>query len=132
LAGNLVVPLLDGGERKADVDRADAVLDQRLNEYAQTMLEAMREVEDALVREQRQADRVTDLGRERDLARETLEQLRIAYQNGVIDFLDVLAARTQLQQLERELLTARRDRLRFRIALYRALAGGTETEGERP
>jgi outer membrane protein TolC len=132
LAGNLTAPLFDGGERRAEVDRAGAVLEQRLAAYGQTLLEAMQEVEDALVREQQQADQVQDLITQRRLASETLQQLELSYQNGVASFLDVLSARTQLQELERETLFARLDRLRFRIALHRALAGGFQLERETP
>ena len=132
LAGNLTAPLFDGGERRAEVDRAGAVLEQRLAAYGQTLLEAMQEVEDALVREQQQADQVQDLITQRLLASETLQQLELSYQNGVASFLDVLSARTQLQELERETLFARLDRLRFRIALHRALAGGFQLERETP
>jgi outer membrane protein TolC len=92
----------------------------------------MQEVEDALVREQQQADQVQDLITQRRLASETLQQLELSYQNGVASFLDVLSARTQLQELERETLFARLDRLRFRIALHRALAGGFQLERETP
>ena len=130
LAGNIVAPLIDGGERRANVDRADAIRDQRLAAYGQAVLEAMKEVEDALVQEQQQVARLNDLSQQRDLASETLKQLELSYQNGAANFLDVLSARTQLQVLERETLFARRDHLRFRIALYRALAGGIDVEGE--
>ena len=69
-------------------------------------------------------------GRQVNLARQTYEQLRIQYFNGVGDYLDVLTALDQEQQLRRDLLSARLNLLEYRIALYRALAGGIETDRE--
>ena len=50
LSANLSAPLLDGGYRKAEVDRTRAVMDQRLAAYRDTVIRAVKEVEDALVR----------------------------------------------------------------------------------
>ncbi len=48
----------------------------------------------------------------------------------MIDYLGVLAALTAEQELVRDRLAARLELLEFRIALYRALAGGFETARE--
>lgn len=132
--GNLFAPLFDAGERGAEVDRTRSVKQQRLYEYGQTVLISFQEVEDALIREQKQLERIRSLEQQLALARQSYEQLRIEYFNGVSDYIDVLTALTEEQQLRRDLLSARMILLEFRIALYRALAGGfktgTETEEE--
>jgi len=51
IAANLLVPIIDGGQRKAEVDRTEAVRFEALNRYKQTVLTALKEVEDALVQE---------------------------------------------------------------------------------
>ncbi len=56
LAANLLAPLVDGGQRRAEVDRTRAVAAEALHDYGQTILEALAEVEDALVLEQRQLE----------------------------------------------------------------------------
>ncbi len=122
--GNLAAPLLDAGRRAAEVERTRAVEQRLLMTYGQTILTAFREVEDALVRERKQLEQVRRLEHQVALAEASYDQLRIEYRNGITDFIDVLSALTDEQQLRRELLTARRVRLEFRIALYRALAGG--------
>ena len=58
--------------------------------------------------------------------RQTYDQLRLEYLNGISDYLDVLTALTNEQRLRRALISAKLDLLEFRIALYRALAGGFE------
>ena len=132
LAANLVAPVIDGGRRRAEVERADAVRMQRLFAYSQTILEAFREVEDALVLERKQAQRLDSLGEQSRLARESLEQLRRQYVNGVGNYLDVLTAQVEEQRLERERLSAELDLYEFRIALYRALAGSLGHQGPNP
>lgn len=132
LGGQIVAPLLDGGSRRAEVERREAVRRQRLAEFGQTALVAFREVEDALALEAEQDRRIESLRRQLELAIRTYQQLRTQYLNGAADFLDVLIALSERQQIERSLLTASLDRVSFRIALYRALAGGFDTPREGP
>lgn len=126
LAASLIGPILDGGQRAAEVRRRRALERERLNLYAQAAVEAFREVEDALVREKRRKERLRSLRRQLRLAGETYEQLRTEYFNGAGNYLDVLTALTDRQDLRRTLLQARRELLETRIALYRALAGAAK------
>lgn len=132
LAGGLTAPLIDGGQRRAEVDRTDAARRERLADYGQTVLDAFREVEDALTQEAEQVERIRSLEQQLDLADSTYRQLRSQYLNGAADFIDVLTALREQQQIERDLLAARLDRVTSRIALYRALAGGFQTPREAP
>ena len=128
--GSLLGPIFDAGERGAEVDRNRAVKNERLSEYGQTVLTACQEVENALIRERKQVERIRSIEEQVRLVRQTYEQLRIEYLNGISDYLDVLTALTDEQRLRRELISARLALLEFRIALYRALAGGFETGRE--
>lgn len=124
IAGELVAPIFDGGERRAEVRRNEAVRNELLSSYSQNVLEAFQEVEDALIRETRQKNRIRNLEARLNLARKTYEQIQLGYFNGASEFISVLSAQTELQGIERDLLRARRDLIEFRIALYRALSGG--------
>ncbi len=128
LAGNLVAPLLYGGRNRAEVDRTEALKNQQLFLYGQTVLNSFREVEDALIQEQKQKERIEVLERRLDLAQKTNKQLRIEFLNGLSEYLDVLLSLDQEQQLQRDILEARQTLLEHRITLYRTLAGGFETE----
>jgi NodT family efflux transporter outer membrane factor (OMF) lipoprotein len=130
LAGNLLAPIFYGGRLNAEVKRTKAVKQQRLFEYGQTVLTAFKEVEDALIQEKKQVERIRSLEVQLKLAGQTHAQLRIEYFNGLADYLDVLTSLDDEQQLHRNLLSARRILLEYRIALYRALAGGFETNRE--
>ena len=130
LVGSVMAPIFYGGRLSAEVDRTKAVKSQLLYEYGQTVLVAFQEVEDALVQEQNQLTSIELIEQQVDLASKTYRQLRIEYFNGLGDYLDVLTAQDRLQQLRQDLLSQRMLLLEYRISLYRALAGGYETELE--
>ncbi|MBD3407385.1 MAG: efflux transporter outer membrane subunit [Candidatus Lokiarchaeota archaeon] len=130
LGANLLAPVFYGGELRAEVDRSEAFKKQRLFEYGQTILIAFQEVEDALIQEENQKESIQLIDSQIEIARQTYEQLRIEYFNGISNYLDVLTALDTLQQLRRDALSARLILLQYRIALYRALAGRISTPRE--
>jgi NodT family efflux transporter outer membrane factor (OMF) lipoprotein len=126
VAGQIVAPLFDGGQRRAEVDRREALLREGAANYMQTTLEAFGEVEDALLREAQQNRIVKSLERQLTLNKMTYKQLRVQYINGASDYLSVLINLIEGQRLQRDLLVAKRELLEIRVALYRSLAGGIE------
>ena len=125
-AGSLLAPIFYGGRLRAEVDRTEAVRQQRLFEYAQTVLVALREVEAALTLEATRREEIRHLERQIELGQRAFEQLRVQYLNGSGSYLEVLTAVDDLQQLRRDLLMARLALVESRIGLYRALAGPLE------
>lgn len=128
LAGNLVAPVIDGGRRRAEVDRNRALAEQSLNNYRQQLLDALGEVEDALLREQQQRAFIDSLDKQLALSGEVIGRVRDSYLYGAVDYLRVLDVLLTNQNLERSRLTARRELIDTRIALCRALAGGWTLE----
>lgn len=128
LAGNLLAPLFYGGRINAEIDRTQAVKQQRLFEYGQTTLEAFQDVEDGLIQDLNQKERLENIGRQLELAEKSNKQLRVEFLNGFSPYLDVLIGLDQEQQLRRDYVTAQSQQIQIRIGLYRALAGGFETE----
>ncbi|MDP0489506.1 MAG: TolC family protein [Verrucomicrobiota bacterium JB023] len=124
VGADLAGPILDGGERQAEVARTRAVLEEAIADYRQTVVEAIEEVENALVRERKQLERISKLETQVSLAKRSSQQLQREFINGVSEYLDVLTALDDEQELRRTLLVARRELLEYRVALYRALAGG--------
>jgi multidrug efflux system outer membrane protein len=123
LAANLALPLIDRGKRKAEAERARAVEAERLAVYKAVILDAIRDVEDALVSERGQRERLEHLENELNLARKAMEEADRRYRRGLNDYLRVLTALTSVQGIERRALSARREYLSNRIGLYRALGG---------
>ena len=124
IAANLVAPIIDGGLRKAEVDRTRAVASEALHTYGQTILDALGEVEDALDQEQRQRDFIASIDRQLTLAGQVIERVRDRYLQGTVDYQRVLDALISQQELQRSHLTAKRDLVQYRIDLCRALGAG--------
>lgn len=123
LAGNLVLPIIDGGRRVAEVDRTQAAAAEALNNYATKLQQAIQEVEDALSQEQQQQQLIVSLNKQHKLSEQATRQIRLRYMYGAMDFLRVLTTQISQQSLERNQLLAKRQLLEYRIKLYRALAG---------
>lgn len=123
LAANLVGPIFDGGFRQAEVDRTQAVASESFHRYGQTVLEAISEVETALILEQEQKQLIENLKIRLDLAEATVERVGDRYRQGAQDYQRVLTALLSFQGLQTELLRARQELIDFRIGLYRSLGG---------
>jgi outer membrane protein, multidrug efflux system len=124
LAANLTAPLIDGGSRAAEVDRTRAAASEALSSYGQTVLEAIEDVETALVQESRQRESIASLEKQIVLLAGVLERTQDAYTKGAGDYLRVLDALGTQQALQRSLLSARLDLVLNRVDLCRALGGG--------
>ena len=130
LGANIVAPLLSWGRLRAEVDRTEAVKNQQLYNYGQSVLTAFQEVENAYIKEENQRKRLSILKKKSTIAEKTYQQLRIEFINGMTDYIDVLLAFDQQQQLERDLLTAQQNLLVNRVDLYRSIAGSFSTQRE--
>ena len=126
MAMDLAQPIFDGGLRRSEVKRTQAVLSQKINDYSQKLLEAIKEVEDALNQEYYQRQYIDNLGKQLHFARKSYNSLREQYIKGQLDYLRVLDSLVSQQSLERTELTARRVLIEHRIDLCRALAGSWE------
>jgi outer membrane protein TolC len=116
--------LFDGAQRFAEIDRTEAVADEQLQNYGQTLLVALREVQDALVSEAQQERFVASLNKQHEIARQALELARERYRLGSVDYLRVLTALQSLQRIEQDLVEGRRRQFSNRVQLCRALGGG--------
>jgi NodT family efflux transporter outer membrane factor (OMF) lipoprotein len=123
LAANLTAPLLDGGRRAATVDSQTALAAENLARYRETVLIAVKEVEDALVREAKQHQHLDGLRRQIEAAAKALEQAVERYRKGLNDYLPVLTQLASTQRLARDQITQQTALIRYRIALHRALGG---------
>ncbi|HSF66823.1 MAG TPA: efflux transporter outer membrane subunit [Nitrospiraceae bacterium] len=117
-------PLLNAQILGFQQNAAEAQARELLAQYEQTILEAFREVEDALVavktaREQRaaQAEQVEAL-------RSALHLASLRYKGGLANYLDVLLAQRNLFDAELALASTHRLQLVSVVQLYKALGGG--------
>ena len=125
LGANLFGPLIDGGRRKAEVDRTRAIAGQAFYRYGQTVIEAIGEVENSLIQEKEQRKIIASLETRLQLAADSIEHIGHRYRQGADDYQRVLLALLSHQGLQRTLLYNRLKLINYRIALYRALSGST-------
>ncbi len=128
LVGNLVAPVIDGGLRRNQVVRHKALTQELLDRFGQQYLQALLEIEDALVRERFQVELIANLESQIGLARSTLRESQSRYVNGLINYVTVLLAVQSLQGLQRRLISEKRFLLSNRAGLYRALGGHWTSE----
>jgi outer membrane protein, multidrug efflux system len=127
ISAGVVAPLFDGGRRRAAVRQQRAALDAALAMLGSTMLTALREVEDALVRENRQREYVVRLNEQVEVTERLLEEAVVRYREGLSDYLPVLNSVQALHRLQRAQIGARAQLSSYRVQLHRAL-GGTWTD----
>jgi len=119
--------IFDGGRRLANVDRTKAVVAQAAAAYEQTVLNALRDVENELVAYSQDQARREILIR---LVSEDEQAVSIAqakYDNGLVTLLDVLEVQRNLYTAQDQLAQSDQSVSTDLIALYKALGGGWET-----
>jgi NodT family efflux transporter outer membrane factor (OMF) lipoprotein len=117
------LPVIDGGRRKAEAEKAEAAYREALLGYRQAVLTSFREVEDALSSGRASKERIKMLKERVDAAESALRLALEKYLAGLSDYLPVLTAQQRLYDTRSTLLSARRQFISDRIALARSLGG---------
>ena len=115
---------LDLGHVRAAIAAARARGDGALAVYEQTVLRALQETEDALVTHARARDQLVELAAAAGASQTAARLARLRYENGAVDFLQVLDAERSQLQAEDSLAQSRADAATSLVAVYKALGGG--------
>ncbi len=124
LAARLAQPLFDAGRLKANQRAAEARYTQGVAAYSKAVLNAFREVENALLTRRKQIERRGDVLSFVVEARATQRVAQARYMRGLVDYLTVLNAQQTRFQAEDQLLRVELTILANRVTLHRALGGG--------
>ncbi|VVN50361.1 Toluene efflux pump outer membrane protein TtgF [Pseudomonas fluorescens] len=124
------LPLFDGGQRSAEVDRNEAVYDQTVAKYRQTVLDGLREVENYMVQLKVLGDESVVQEQALESARESLRLTSNQYKAGLIAYLDVVSVQTTALSTERSVLNLLQSRLIASVQLIAALGGGWDGNTE--
>ena len=122
--GNIEWPLLRGGGVRANIEATKARYDQSAAAYKQTVLGAVRDVEDALsglaiLKRQSAAQYATVTA-----ARQALDLSQKRYDSGLVAYYEVLDSQRTLLRAEQEETRIRGERFLTAVMLIKALAGG--------
>jgi NodT family efflux transporter outer membrane factor (OMF) lipoprotein len=124
ILGSISVPLLDAGVAKNQVLAQEAALEQARATYQNTVLSALKDVEDALITLASDQQRQLNLQSAADAADNAAQMAMQRYTSGLIDFQTVLQTqRTQLSAQD-NLASVQVDISSDHVRLVKALGGG--------
>lgn len=124
LGGDALEPVIQGGRNRANLAVAQAVYDEAVANYRQTVLTAFQQVEDGISNLSTLSQALSTQAAAVEDARKALEIANNRYVGGVTNYLDVITAQTTLlsnQRLETQLLG---QQLVNTVYLVKALGGG--------
>lgn len=123
-APGLSLPVFDGGSIRAGIRSARADYASQLATYQQTVRDAVKEVEQALVRLDNVADREQALRLSAGGYRDYLAASERSWRVGTSSQLDLESARRSSISADISLIELQQTRLSYWIALYKAVGGG--------
>ncbi len=132
LTSGLVGPLFDGGTRRARQRGSIDAMKASASRYQSTLLDAMRQVADALSSIDHDGELVASQRRSLDVAQQSLDLARQSYQAGNAGILQVLDAERLVQRARLEELRARVARYDDTVELYMSLGGVAPDLGTAP
>ncbi len=123
-------PILTGGAIQGQVKSAEALQQQALLRYQQSIQTAFREVEDALVDQKRSREQLEIQARQVESLRNYARIARLRFDNGYTSYIEVLDAERSL--FNAELYHAQTKEVVFQalVNLYKAMGGGWVVKAE--
>ncbi|QDH68769.1 efflux transporter outer membrane subunit [Marilutibacter alkalisoli] len=115
---------LDIGRVRARIAAADATAEGELARYQQTVLRALEDTSNALVRYARAREEDAHLARAAEDSARAAGLARVRYEAGATDLFEVLDAERSQLQAQDALADARTRSVNGAVGVYRALAGG--------
>jgi len=128
LLGNLAQPVFHGGALKAEIARTRAAQREQVEVYANLVLRAWREAEDALDGETYLARREAALNVSTTEAREAETLAVREYGRGVGTIFEMLDAQRRRIGAESQFIAASKERAANRVRLHLAIAGEFKTQ----
>lgn len=130
IGANLLGPIFNAGKSKARVEVERARAEQLLNQYEQVVLNAFREVEDALIAVETYRLEHEARVRQLEAAREGLAAAEALFEGGLISYSEVLDL--QRAQFGSQLMVSEALQLHHSaiVQLYRVLGGGWTVDTE--
>lgn len=119
-------PIFNAGRITANINESESKMRESQLALRQTMLQALKEVEDTRSDIVSSSDQVVRLGGALDASNQALRLSDELYRGGAANFLDVLTAQEAYLRDSESLNQAKREHALAAVALYRSLGGGWE------
>jgi NodT family efflux transporter outer membrane factor (OMF) lipoprotein len=119
--------IFDGGRVMGAIQLEEALTEQNLHSYKQTVLAAIEDVENSMISYTEEIERRDALGRSVIAATDSVKLAQILYKNGLIDFQNVLDMERSLFNQQDALAKSEGLVIQNLIRIYKALGGGWPT-----
>jgi len=127
----LTAPIFTGGAIQGQVKSAEAVQQQALLRYEQSVQTAFREVEDALIDQKRSREQLEIQAQQVITLRNYARIARLRFDSGYTSYIEVLDAERSLFNAELSLAQTKGALFRALVTLYKAMGGGWVVEAAR-
>lgn len=122
--GSIVQPLFNRGINKANLKIAKANQEEALLLFRQSILDAGKEVNDALTQWQTAGERIEKSAEQIIMLEEAVRKTKLLMQYSDVSYLEVLTAQQTLLNAQQSFTQDRFDKIQGVILLYHALGGG--------
>ena len=122
--------VFSGGRIRNQIKVEDARTEQALARYEQQVLDALEDVENALVSFRRERERMEKLALSVIEAEKSVELVKFRYTSGLADFQDVLDMQRSLYEQQDQYVESEGNMIQNLKRLYKALGGGWNPEIE--
>lgn len=130
VGGNMLGPLFQGGQLRAQYRAAKARYDEAKAAYRQSVITAFQDVSNALISRQQLGERFVFNTQEVAALTESVKLATERYINGRSSYFEVLQAQQELYPAQRVQAQTQTGELIALVQLYRALGGGWQPETE--
>ena len=124
ILGNLTAPIFEFGKRKANFKAAIAAYNQARYSYEKDVLQAFKEVYDAVVSYNSAVENTSLKFDLQEASKQYVSLANLQYINGAISYMDVLDAQRAYFSSQVELSNAIMQEYKVLVDLYKALGGG--------
>lgn len=130
-AAPISMPIFTGGALAGQVQVAEATQQQALFEYQRAIQEAFREVNDALVNQDRTGAQLVAQKSQVKSLELYAETARLRYDNGYTSYIEVLDAERSLFNAQLQYTQTQQTQFQAMTNLYKAMGGGWVAEAEK-
>ena len=122
--GGLTQPLFLRNQLKTQFEVSKVERERTVIEFRQTVLYAVGEVSDALVKIEKLKEQQTIAATRVKTLEQAISNSNMLFQSGMANYLEVITAQSNVLQSELELVAIKRAQLAANVDLYRSLGGG--------
>lgn len=124
IAASLTAPIFQAGKISRNIEIQQLQVEQAAASYKSVALNALHEVENALIAIEETGNRLQLLNTALESAQLSAELAQIQYEAGLTDIINVIDAQSSLLSMQEQTTSATAERTAAYVQLYKALGGG--------